>query len=41
MPKLTKVFAAFTAERTTGELFGDYCTRVGMPKLKELIGAPQ
>ncbi len=39
-PKLGKVFAAFAAERTKGELFGDYCSRVGMPKLKELLGAP-
>lgn len=40
VPKLSKVFAAFAQERTKGELFGDYCTRVGMPKLKELLGAP-
>ncbi len=40
VPKLSKVFAAFATERTKGELFGDYCTRIGMPKLKELIGAP-
>lgn len=40
VPKLSKVFAAFAAERSKGELFGDYCTRVGLPKLKELIGAP-
>lgn len=40
VPKLAKVFGAFAAERTRGELFGDYCTRVGLPKLKELMGAP-
>ena len=39
VPKLTKVFAAFKAERTAGELFGDYCTRIGLEKLKELVGA--
>lgn len=40
VPKLSKVFSAFASERSKGELFGDYCTRVGLPKLKELIGAP-
>ena len=40
VPKLAKVFSAFAAERSNGELFGDYCTRVGLTKLKELIGAP-
>jgi len=40
VPKLSKVFAAFKSERGTGELFGDYCTRVGLAKVKELIGAP-
>jgi sulfite reductase (ferredoxin) len=40
VPKLSKVFSAFAQERAKGELFGDYCTRVGLPKLKELIGAP-
>lgn len=39
-PKLAKVFAAFKAERQNGELFGDYCHRVGLGKLKELVGAP-
>jgi sulfite reductase (ferredoxin) len=38
VPKLTKVFSAFKTERLNGELFGDYCTRVGMSKLKELVG---
>ena len=40
VPKLAKVFAAFASERAGGELFGDYCTRVGLAKLKELVGAP-
>ena len=40
VPKLAKVFAAFKSEREKGELFGDYCTRVGLAKVKELIGAP-
>ena len=38
VPKLTRVFSAFKTERLRGELFGDYCTRVGMTKLKELVG---
>ncbi|QJW93346.1 NADPH-dependent assimilatory sulfite reductase hemoprotein subunit [Frigoriglobus tundricola] len=40
VPKLAKVFSAFAAERANAELFGDYCTRVGLTKLKELVGAP-
>ena len=39
VPKLAKVFTAFKSERAKGELFGDYCTRVGLAKVKELIGA--
>lgn len=39
VPKLSKVFAAFKADRTSGEPFGDYVTRVGLAKVKELIGA--
>ena len=39
VPKLSKVLAAFKTERTTGELFGDYVTRVGLTKVKELLGA--
>lgn len=39
VPKLAKVFAAFKVERHNGELFGDYCTRIGLGRLKELIGA--
>lgn len=38
-PKLAKVFAAFKAERKDEELFGSYCDRVGLAKLKELVGA--
>jgi sulfite reductase (ferredoxin) len=40
VPKLAKVFAAFKSERQNGELFGDYCDRIGLAKVKELIGAP-
>jgi sulfite reductase (ferredoxin) len=36
--KLKNVFAAFKAERQNGELFGDYCHRVGLMKLQELVG---
>ena len=36
VPKLKKVFTAFKAERSAGELFGDYCTRVGLERLKGL-----
>jgi sulfite reductase (ferredoxin) len=39
VPRLSKVFAAFAAERAKDELFGDYVTRVGLPKVKELMGA--
>jgi sulfite reductase (ferredoxin) len=39
VPKLSKVFAAFKAERAAGELFGDYCSRVGLEKVKALLGA--
>jgi len=38
VPKLARVFASFKAERSNGELFGDYCTRVGLTKIKELVG---
>ncbi|MBA4191038.1 MAG: NADPH-dependent assimilatory sulfite reductase hemoprotein subunit [Planctomycetaceae bacterium] len=38
-PKLSKVFAAFKAERSNGELFGSYCERIGLEKVKELFGA--
>ena len=38
LPRLTTIFRAFREERTTGELFGDYCNRVGLDKLRELIG---
>ena len=37
VPKLRRVFAAFKAERAAGELFGDYCARVGTEKLQELV----
>jgi len=39
LPKLKAIFTAFKAERTPGELFGDYCTRAGLEKLRGLIGA--
>ena len=38
VPKLAKIFTAFKAERTPAELFGDYCRRMGLDKLKELVG---
>jgi sulfite reductase (ferredoxin) len=38
VPKLARVFSAFKEERVNGELFGDYCTRIGSNKLKELVG---
>ena len=38
-PRLSKVFAAFKAERAGQELFGDYCTRVGLEKVKSLFSA--
>jgi sulfite reductase (ferredoxin) len=38
VPRLAKVFAAFKAERTNGEPFGDYCHRIGSEKLKQLVG---
>ncbi len=40
VPKLLKLFAAFKVERTPAEAFGDYCTRVGIARVKELVGAP-
>jgi sulfite reductase (ferredoxin) len=39
VPKLGRVFAAFKNERSNGELFGDYCSRVGLAKVRELLGA--
>ncbi|MDB5310488.1 MAG: NADPH-dependent assimilatory sulfite reductase hemoprotein subunit [Gemmataceae bacterium] len=38
VPKLKTIFTAFKAERTTGEAFGDYCTRVGIERLQGMIG---
>ena len=38
-PKLKTIFAAFRAERQGAELFGDYCDRVGLDRLKTLVGA--
>ena len=37
VPKLRRVFAAFKAVRVGGELFGDYCHRVGLETLQELV----
>ncbi len=37
VPKLARVFAAFQAERSNGELFGDFCTRIGLDRLKGLV----
>ena len=37
VPRLAKVFKAFAAERNGPELFGDYCERVGIEKLKQIV----
>jgi sulfite reductase (ferredoxin) len=39
VPKLKSIFTAYKSERTPGEPFGDYCTRVGHERLKSLVGA--
>lgn len=39
VPKLKSIFTAFKNERTAREPFGDYCTRVGLERLRGLIGA--
>jgi sulfite reductase (ferredoxin) len=36
--KLNNVFKAFKAERHGTELFGDYCHRVGLDRLQEILG---
>jgi sulfite reductase (ferredoxin) len=36
-PKLKAILTAFKAERRGKELFGDYCERVGLERLKGLI----
>jgi len=36
-PKLKKLFSSFKDERAGGELFGDYCTRVGLERLQQII----
>jgi sulfite reductase (ferredoxin) len=38
VPKLKTIFTAFKAERSGGESFGDYCCRVGLEKLRGLLG---
>lgn len=38
-PKLKTIFTAFRDERQGGELFGDYCERVGLERLKAMVGA--
>ena len=38
-PKLKTIFTHFKANRTGPENFGDYCTRIGVPNLKAMIGA--
>lgn len=37
VPRLARVFAAFKSERIGDERFGDYCTRVGLEKIKALL----
>jgi sulfite reductase (ferredoxin) len=39
VPKLRTIFTAFKAERIGAEPFGDYCTRVGIDRLKGLVGS--
>jgi len=39
VPKLTTIFRSFKAERQPGESFGDFCHRVGLEKLRSLVGA--
>ncbi|QEL18095.1 NADPH-dependent assimilatory sulfite reductase hemoprotein subunit [Limnoglobus roseus] len=36
--KLGNIFKAFKAERQDGELFGDFCYRLGLNRLQELVG---
>jgi sulfite reductase (ferredoxin) len=36
--KLKPIFSAFKEQRSHGEEFGDFCTRVGIEKLRELAG---
>ena len=38
-PKLTALFTAYKEQRSDGELFGDYCDRVGLDTLKQVVGA--
>jgi sulfite reductase (ferredoxin) len=37
VPRLGRIFRAFAAERAGRESFGDYCTRVGMDRLRALM----
>ena len=37
--KLATLFTRFKAERGEGELFGDFCERVGLDSLRETVGA--
>jgi sulfite reductase (ferredoxin) len=39
VPKLKTIFTAFRDERAGDELFGDYCERIGLDRLKALVGA--
>lgn len=38
VPKLARVFTAFKSEREGSEPFGDYCARIGLGRIKELVG---
>ncbi|MBX9578883.1 MAG: NADPH-dependent assimilatory sulfite reductase hemoprotein subunit [Gemmataceae bacterium] len=38
VPRLRPIFAAYKAERSAGESFGDYCARVGLDRLRGLTG---
>lgn len=37
VPKLARLFTAYKAEQVDGESFGDYCGRVGVERLRELV----
>jgi sulfite reductase (ferredoxin) len=39
VPKLRTIFEHFKGEREKGELFGAYCDRVGLDRLKAMVGA--
>jgi sulfite reductase (ferredoxin) len=40
VPLLRPVFALFKARRQEGETFGNFCNRVGVESIREMVGAP-